>query len=394
MTYHQVLVSRDLGGAGLFALRIADELRRRSRPHRVWVPGEGAAADEARRLGLEVHGYDAALISGSQSRWQAAIANLGLARVLRGGGRGLVHVHSPQVYRLLLPALMLSGLRRVAHVQIEEGAEGLRWAFRRPPHLIITCARYLIESVRRALPGPLQESQWIASVPNAVDTRRFAPGDGRAARQRIGAPSGIPLALMLANLAPHKGQETAIRAVAILKDAGIPIQCWLAGVERGGATGYTERLKRLIAELGVGDRVRLLGHRDDTELLLRAADFFLLPSTREGLPLSILEAQATGVPVLASPTAGVPEVVTDGDTGFLIAADDAPGYARRIKSLLDSPALARRVAEQALAQTIAEFTWEAHCERIIALYGELLERDRRGSPRAGLRHIRRSAASL
>jgi glycosyltransferase involved in cell wall biosynthesis len=291
-----------------------------------------------------------------------------------------------------LPGILLAGLRRVAHVQLDEGPDGLRWAFRRPPHLIITCARYLVDPVRRALAAGNRQSQWIEAVPNAVDTRRFSPGDKREAKHRVGAPDGIPLSLMLANLAPHKGQETAIRAVAILRDAGIPLHCWLAGVERGGATAYTDRLRALIAGLGVGDRIRLLGQRDDSERLLRAADFFLLPSTREGLPLSILEAQASGVPVLAAPTAGVPEVVADGETGFLIAADDAPGYARRIESLLDDPELSRRVAGQAHRRTIAEFTWEAHGERIIELYRELLARGRQRPRSTPPRNLRRSAA--
>jgi glycosyltransferase involved in cell wall biosynthesis len=392
MHVHQILVSRDLGGAGLFALRIAGELRHRSQSSRVWIPGQGAAAREALRIGLDIRCYDAALISGHQPRWQAAIGNFRFARDLRSGERGLVHVHSPQVYRLLLPGLLLSGTRRVAHVQIDEGPEVLRWAFRRPPHLIITCARYLVEPVRRALPRSIQESQWIEAVPNAVDSQRFSPGDKRDAKQRVGAPVAIPLALMLANLAPHKGQETAIKAVAILKHAGIPVHCWLAGVERGGSTAYTDRLTVLIEELNVGDCVRMLGQRGDVELLLRAADFFLLPSTCEGLPLSILEAQATKVPVLAAPTAGVPEVVADGETGFLIEAEDAPGYAHRIRSLLENPMLYQRVAERAHEQTISELSWESHCGRLLDLYRELLERDRHRTHRGRIRNLRRSAA--
>jgi glycosyltransferase involved in cell wall biosynthesis len=379
---NQILVSRDLGGAGLFALRIADELRKRSQPSRVWIPGEGAAAHEAHRLELEVEYYDPALISGTQPRWQAAIGNLGFWKDIRGGGRGLVHVHSPYAYRLLLPGLLLSRMPRVAHVQLDEGHEGLRWAFCRPPHLIITCARYLVDSVRQALPRSLQESQWIEAVPNAVDTRRFRPGDKQDAKQRVGAPTDSPLALMLANLAPHKGQETAIRAVAILKQVGIPVHCWLAGVERGGCTAYTDRLDTLIAELGVGDLVRLLGQRDDPDLLLRAADFFLLPSTHEGLPLSILEAQATKVPVLASPTAGIPEVVSDGETGFLIAADDASGYAHWIRYLIENPSFYQRVADKAHLRATSELSWESYRERIMALYQSLLQQrwDRRQPP--------------
>src|SRR5262249_48318367 len=153
------------------------------------------------------------------------------------------------------------------------------------------------------------------AVPNTVDTARFFPGDRQEAKAKVGAPP-LPLVLMLANLAPHKGQETAVRAVAELKRRGIDVACWLAGEERGGGDAFTVRLRGLIAELGLADRVRLLGFRGDAPELLRAADFFLLPSTHEGLPLTVLEAQASKVPVLASATAGIPEAVQDGETGF------------------------------------------------------------------------------
>jgi glycosyltransferase involved in cell wall biosynthesis len=260
---------------------------------------------------------------------------------------------------------------KVAHVQIEEDLALLRWAFRRPPNLIITCARYLVDHVRRALPEADQERQKIVAVPNAVDAQRYRPGDKAAAKQRVGAPSAIPLALMLANLAPHKGQETAIRAVALLKQRAVHVVCWLAGVERGGAGGYTAQLHSLIRQLGVGDRIRLLGHRSDGPDLLRAADFFLLPSSHEGLPLSILEAQASKVPVLAASTAGVPEAVADGEHGFLIPAQNPAAYAARMQDLLANPDLRQRVTEQAHTKVIRDNSWPAYCERIIELYREL-----------------------
>ncbi len=392
MTYNHILVSRELGGAALVGLRIAEALRRRSQPSRVWIPGEGAALGEARRRGLDGRCYDAALLSGAQGRMQAALGNLGYLRDLKPEGQGVVHVHAPHAYRMLLPSLWMSGMWRVVHVHLDMETEGFRWAFRRPPHLIITCARYLIEPVRRSLPRSLQERQWIEAVPNAVDSQRFSPGDKQDAKRRVGAPVAAPLALMLANLAPHKGQETAIRAVAALKQAGVTIQCWLAGIEREGGTAFSSRLKALVAELGVADRIQFLGQRADTDVLLRAADFFLLPSTREGLPLSILEAQATKVPVLAAPTAGVPEVVADGKTGFLIPADDAQGYADRIKSLLENAELYERVAAEAHVQTAREMSWESHCERIIGLYSELTAGSRRLHGRGRLTSRRPSAA--
>jgi glycosyltransferase involved in cell wall biosynthesis len=270
--------------------------------------------------------------------------------------------------------LMRTGLTRVVHIHLEEGEPSLRWAFKSPPDLIISCARFLVDLVRRALPKGSAGRTRIVAVPNAVDTEQFTPGSKEQAKARVGAPAGRPLLLMLANLAPHKGQETAIRAVALLKQRGLEVTCWLAGLERHGEGAYTARLRTLIHEAGVGDRVQLLGQRRDAPDLLRAADFFLLPSTNEGLPLSVLEAQATRVPVLAAPTAGIPEVVRDDETGFLIPASDVEGYARRVEQLLANPGLADRVAEAAFLHTTREHSWTTYCRRVVELYDEVLER--------------------
>src|SRR5262249_41229394 len=147
-----------------------------------------------------------------RGNWRQAWACLRLA--LRLPWRpGLAHVHTPGVYRLLRPALRVAGLRTLVHVQIDPGPQGGPCALRGPPDLVLTCARYMIGPIRAAL-GEAGEKLWIEAVPNAVDAERFYPGDRLAAKRQAGAPADRPLVLMLANLAPHKGQETTIRAVA------------------------------------------------------------------------------------------------------------------------------------------------------------------------------------
>ncbi len=370
--YHQFLVSPLVGGAGLVGLQIARTLHGQGHASRVWVPGRGPMFDAAAAAGVTVENYDAKAAY-SPGRVRPLLANGRIGRRLRGFGPGVAHVHSPYYYRALRLGLRLARVRTVAHVQIEEHPDGLRWAFQDPPDLIVTCARFLVDHVRRALPDRLRECQPVVAVPNVVDTDRFRPGDRGEAKRRVGARGDVPLVLMLANLAPHKGQETAIRYAAMLKARGVHVTCWLAGSERDEGGHYTSRLQALVEELGVGDRVRLLGQRSDAPDLLRAADLFLLPSTHEGLPLSILEAQATRVPVLANATAGVPEVVRDGETGFLIPQADADGYARRIETLLADPDLYERVAGQAHAQATREYNWESYFARMTELYQELTD---------------------
>jgi glycosyltransferase involved in cell wall biosynthesis len=373
---HQLLASNELGGAGLIALNLADFFRTQFQECHVWIPGDGSAKRKANELGLSHHLYNPANVL-SSSKVRAAVGNWRIGRALHRHSPGIVHFYSPFYYGALCQGVKISGLKNIVHIQLEEGREGLSWAFKSPPDLIITCANFLVEHIRSALPGYLQESQRIVSVPNAVDTKRFSPSDKVLAKRYVGAPDGIPLVLMVANLAPHKGQETVIRAAVALKEMGIGAHFWLAGIERGGKQEYTSRLRSLCCEFGVADRVHFLGQRENIPDLLRAADFFLLPSTSEGLPLSVLEAQATKVPVLAAPTAGIPEVVTDWKTGFLIPAGDVGGYANRIKTLLLNSSLYHCVTEQAYAMVAKEHSWRAFCGKIEELYQSLIDVDLR-----------------
>jgi starch synthase len=373
---HQMLVSREFGGAAEIALQIARRCENAVPGQtRVWIPGEGRAAEKVRSVGLQPLTYDGEGIF-SRSRVRSAMANLSTALRLRAEGRGLVHVHSPTVYGALKGGLHAARLKRIVHVQIEHAQDELRWALRRPPELIVTCARFLIDQVRQALPDRILDSQRIEAVPNAVDLDKFQPGDKREAKQRVGAQLDRPLLLMLANLSAHKGQETAIRAVAALKAHRRTVNCWLAGVDRSPERLFETKLRQAIKDYGVEDLVTLLGFRNDAPDLLRAADAVLLPSTHEGLPLTLLEAQACGVPIIAAPTAGIPEIIEDGRTGFLVDADDASTYARRIEQLLDDAARRGWMCEQARELCSRQHSWTAFYKRIADLYQEVLERPR------------------
>src|SRR5882724_3921009 len=282
MTYfHQMLGSRNLGGAELVGVHLARFLRENGQKYCVWIPGKGQALCKAQQLALKSHEYDASCVF-TASRLRAVIGNWKIWCNFRLYGPGIVHIHSPYHYQALQMGCTMLGLKTVVHVHLQEAEEGLRWAFEKPPDVIVTCARALTAYVRYTLPERYQEHQRIISVSNAVDVEQFYPGDKTAAKRHVRAPNNVPLVLMIANLVPHKGQETAIRATAVLKRVWVDVICWLSGGERQGGKNYTTRLQALCNELEVADRVRLLGHRDDVPDLLRAADIFLLPSTSEG----------------------------------------------------------------------------------------------------------------
>lgn len=365
-----ILASHRIGGAARVAMEISGRLAHGNRQVAVLVPGIGPARDEFIRLQVPVQCYRHDLLF-APGPLHAARGNLSLGIALQAWRRKVLHFHSPAVYRA--GRLAVGRCLAVVHVHIEESAESLRWSFQKPPQLIVPCARFMEPAIRAALPPKYRDTQRIEPMPNAVDVDRFAPlhrADRTLAKRAVDAPSDRPLIVMIANLAPHKGQATAIRAVARLKALGVAVECWLAGEDRD-QRGYDRELAALADAEGVADRVKLLGFRSEVERLYAAADMLLLPSTHEGLPLTILEAQAAGVPVLAAPTAGVPEVIVDGQTGWLIAHDDVEGYAQRIKAVVENPGLHQAVADRAFDYVRRHHNWDDYCDRMIELYDSL-----------------------
>jgi glycosyltransferase involved in cell wall biosynthesis len=359
-----VLTSRELGGGEMLAVKIAKTMKRQNAQCRVWLPGSGPASQELDRANIPWFALN--MESNASSSFQRLSGSLSLTRAWLKKAQ-VLHIHSPLMYRLLYFAIKAIGIPTVVHMHIEQDASSIRWAFQNPPDVIVPCSQYIAKQVRVALAGRTDKIR-VCPILNAIDDSIFFPGSKSESKRLLQAPSDRPLLLVMANLSPHKGQPTAIRIVRKLWDSGLDVDCWITGSQRGGGTSYLQELKSLALQMGVSDRVQFLGHRTDNADLVRAADFLLLPSSHEGLPLSILEAQASKTLVLASPIAGVPEVVVDDDTGYLIAVNDVDAYANRIAFLVSHPQTYADIAERAFLRIKAKHTWSTYCRSIASVY--------------------------
>jgi glycosyltransferase involved in cell wall biosynthesis len=206
-------------------------------------------------------------------------------------------------------------------------------------------------------------------VYGGADPSRYRPG-------RAQARTGV---LFVGRLTPHKGVDRLLRALP--GDAELTI----VGTDGHDRTvperDYPGHLRRLAA----GRRVRFRAAVPDGALpgLHRRAAVFVLPSVdrtcygrpvaiSELLGLSVLEAMASATPVVASRIGGVPEVVVDGETGFLVDPGDVDALCDRIASLLSDPRLARRLGDNGRAAVTERFTWQACARRCVAAYRELV----------------------
>jgi glycosyltransferase involved in cell wall biosynthesis len=205
---------------------------------------------------------------------------------------------------------------------------------------------------------------------NGVDEQMFCrrhPAAEAPLRRRLGVPGGRWVIGAAGRLGPEKGLDLLIRAVHMLGARDLDVELWIAG------TGEEEgRLRALCRDLGLTDRVRLLGFVADTVEFFDALDVFVLSSRREGLPNVLLEAMAMGVPVVATNIAGVPAAVRDGENGLLCAPGDVAALAERIERLLAHSTLRSALADAGRRTIEERFRFAARVAAEKEIYDRLL----------------------
>ena len=203
----------------------------------------------------------------------------------------------------------------------------------------------------------------LAVVRNGVDLVRFAPA-GHASNG-----SGVTTVATLANLRPEKGLVEFVEAATIV----------LRGPRRArfviwGEGPLREDLEALIRARGVMDRVEMRGATREPDNVLKQTQIFVLPSLSEASSNVVLEAMATGLPVVATRVGGMSGLVDDHRTGILVPPRDPPALAGAISKLLDAPALAAEMGAQGRARALAEFSMDRMIERLDTFYCRALGR--------------------
>ena len=212
----------------------------------------------------------------------------------------------------------------------------------------------------------------IAVVPCGVDAELFTPGDADDARRALGLPTE-PLILYVGRLAPIKGLETLLDAVALLVGRGAAARLVVVGGDADERRdGHEAGLRARIAALGIGDRVSFVGPQPQERLRTHyvAADVTVLPSHYESFGMVALEAMACGSPVVASRVGGLTTTVRDGVTGFLVPEGDVPALAGRLETLLGDPDLRWRLGREGV-RWAAQHRWPCVAEAICREYAQL-----------------------
>lgn len=209
-------------------------------------------------------------------------------------------------------------------------------------------------------------------IPQGIDVARFHPGAGDPAlRAGFTARPDEPLVAMIGRIDPAKGVHRAVAAVAELNARGTRCSLVVVGSPSAGNEEYAQRV-RAQAAATAGYRVRFVGMVADVRDVLRSADVVVNASDAEPFGLSVLEAQACGVPVVVPDTGGVGDFVTDGVTGRVFPLADPASLASTLAQLLRSPVERAACADAALIQARERYCVEARADAFAGLYRGLV----------------------
>lgn len=356
--------------------RVVYELSRRlaSRGHKVTVltlntqrapTREALEGVKVRRVpALDLTSTIGAQLAISPHAWSTVL------RILRTQAIDLIHVHNLFFHLSLTGGLLARAFRvplvTTVHLGSVERLGGMYAAFAslyertvgalvlRLSSRAIAVSNAVAQHARRLGARPVA----LITIPNGVDTRRFYPNASHKGGTKI---------IFVGRLIFNKGPQFLVDVIPeVLKHQPA------ARFEIVGDGPLRRKLEARVRNQGLNDHIRFLGQRDDVERLLAEADIFARPSLLEGMPLTVLEAMACGLPVIATPVGGTTELVKDGVNGYLVEPGDRRQLAERLCALLADKDLRLEMGRQGRMLVESGYDWENITEKTLQVYEQAL----------------------
>ena len=302
---------------------------------------EGRPAAELRAAGIVVHSLGEVRM---RRPLQIARARRALGALLARGGYDIVVTHSAWSHALFAGTVRRHGRPLAFH--LHDSVTQVTWldrlARRSRPDVLLSNSAYTASTAVNLFP---EMPCVVVSYP--VATSVPAPGTRAAIRGTLGATDDTCVILQASRMQAWKGQELHIEALARVRTRS-PWVCWMAGgAQRPEEEDYAARLRRMVADAGLEERIKWLGQRSDVPALMAAADVFCQPNKgAEPFGIVFIEALSAGLPVVATAMGGAAEIVVP-SCGVLAPPGDVDALAQALTGLIDDPARRRATAEPA-----------------------------------------------
>ena len=295
-----------------------------------------------------------------------------LARLARREGVDVLHTHNTAAWFYGVLAAWLAGVPVVHTEHTSPSYHARRW-MKIENTLSLATAR--ISAVSGSVARVMTEQQGIAAekvrvIHNGIEAAVYgAAADGAGLKETLGVPREAPVVGNVARFFPNKDHRTLLQAFTRVVER-VPSAMLLIAGEGPLRSDIEEEIRKL----RLSDKVRLLGNRRDIPALLRVFDLFALSSVKEGLPIVLLEAMASGVPVVATEVDGNPELVVHQETGLLVPPRNPDALAEAICCLLQDCDAARRMGERGRERVRRLFTFERMVNAYQDVYGSVARR--------------------
>ena len=370
-----ILGSTIRGGTETITARLITNMGSEFHNDVCFLSHEGPIGSELKQQGVKVYYLPLT------NPWAIPIVALRLYRLLRRNRYDILHLYGLKANLLGRILGKLSGYRRILGGLRSIYPSGLKkkwtlWIDR----LTFGLSLGYVSNSQAAIDflishGYNRRKFWL--IHNGIDIKPFyrrSDAEKETIKRKYGLPLDKLIITCVANLRPPKGHEYLIRALHELKGEGPDFLTLFVG--DGPLRG---KLEELVRELGLKEQIRFLGFKDREEIprILAITDIFVLPSLWEGLPTAIIEAMAAGCPIVASNVAGTPEVVVDGETGFLVPPRDPRALAEKIKLLLQDKTLREKMGRAGIERVKQHFTIERMVREYEDLYRKLMEARRK-----------------
>lgn len=358
-----LIYSKMVGGSEMVAANICSHLdRTRFEPLVFFLYDKPGTMDEV-LAGMGIPSYEIGF--GRFTKW---LKRLQLPGLLRKYNVDILHIHHVPLYSAIETSLHRAGLRGVivtehACFSISNSLflqEKARTMVERVDGVTVISGKlknYFVDSLR-------VDGNRIRVIPNGVDTEVFSPRQGALDGYLLAdLQLSRPVLLTVGRLAEAKDHLNLLEAAALLRQRRKEFSVLVVG--DGELRG---RLEEMRDSLGLSRQVVFAGTRSDVSAILRSCDIFVLPSKREGLPMVVLEAMASGVPVVATTAGGIDEVITDQKNGLLVPTENPESLAQALESLLDDSATARRLGNSGRETAVRLYSLKKIAAQYALLY--------------------------
>lgn len=353
----EVVGNAIVGGMETSVQRLVERLPHERFAVTAVCPFESRFTDTLRGLGIEV------LIAAMPEDLSWTSLQL-VSALVHANAIDVLHAHLPNAHLLAGVAGRLTGRPVLTTVHARQlGTLDLEVHRAAGTHLSVVCRH----SYFHALGLGVSAAQ-LSCIPNGVDTTQFAPRPGArmgALRRRFGIAAETPLVGFVGRFSPEKGPELFLRAALLLQAAHPEARCVMVG--DGPMRG---ELEAFVARFGLDGLVHLAGTCRDMPAVYNELDLVVSSSHSEALPLAVMEAMASGLPVVATKAGGIPDLIEQGRTGWLVGLRDFEGLANQVAHILRTPGELQRMGTHARTRAVERF---ALAETVDAT-AQLLER--------------------